>query len=96
MANEKNVESKEEKGQVYGEMVRDLGTRFLQNRKRFISTLNRVSGLLDGAEFRKLQSLSRGGEIENAGVFEDRFEEIFGAKDPEEKRELVRMALRHI
>ncbi|MFT5366258.1 MAG: hypothetical protein ACI8V2_001205 [Candidatus Latescibacterota bacterium] len=96
MANDKLVESREEKGRTYGDMVLDLGTRFIQDRKRFISTLNKVSGLLEGPEFRELQSLSRGGEIDSAGVFEDRFEAIVGAKDPEAKRELVWTALRHM
>ncbi len=80
----------------YGDMLRELGTDFLRNPKRFKFALNRMSHRLDIHEFEQLQKLSRNQKIENAGAFEDRFEEICWAKDPAEKRELVRRILRHM
>ena len=96
MAKGKVVESREEKIRTYPDMIEDLGGHFLKDQKRFIFGLNRVSEMLDGSQFRKLQALCRGEKIETTGVFEDKFEEICGEMTPEAKRELVRMALRHM
>lgn len=96
MNNNKHKESAEEKVRDYGDMVRDLGTRFLQDRKRFKLAINRVSEMLEGREFNQFQSMSRNEDLDDVGDFEDQFEEICGAKDKEEKRELVRLVLRHM
>ena len=77
-------------------MLRELGTYFFRNPKRFKFALNRMSHRLDARELAQLQQLSRDRKIEDSGTFEDRFEEICWAKDPEEKRELVRRMLRHM
>jgi hypothetical protein len=96
MNNSKLKESAEEKVRSYGDMVRDLGMRFLQDRKRFKSAINRVSEMLEGREFNQFQALSRNEDLDDVGDFEDQYEEICGAKDKEEKRELVRLVLRHM
>lgn len=96
MQNDKLAETVAEQGLKYGDMLRELGTDFLRNPKRFKFALNRMSHRLDTSEFEQLQKLSRDRKIENSGTFEDRFEEICWAKDPAEKRELVRRMLRHM
>ena len=96
MQNDKLRETIAEQGLKYGDMLRELGTYFLRNPKRFKFALNRMSHRLDTREFEQLQKLSRERKIENLGIFEDRFEEICWAKDPSEKRELVRRMLRHM
>ncbi len=96
MQNDKLAETVAEQGLKYGDMLRDLGASFLRNPKRFKFALNRMSHRLDIREFEQLQKLSRDRTIENSGTFEDHFEEICWAKDPVEKRELVRRMLRHM
>ena len=96
MQNDKLAETVAEQGLKYGDMLRDLGTYFLRNPKRFKFALNRLSHRLDAREIAQLQKLSRDRTIENSGTFEDQFEEICWAKDPAEKRELVRRMLRHM
>ena len=96
MQNDKLAETVSEQGLKYGDMLRELGAYFLRNPKRFKFALNRLSYRLDTREFEQLQKLSRDRKIENSGTFEDRFEEICWAKDPTEKRELVRRMLRHM
>ena len=96
MQNDKLAETVAEQGLKYGDMLRELGIYFFRNPKRFRFALNRMSHRLDVREFEQLQKLSRDRKIENSGIFEDRFEEICWAKDPAEKRELVRRMLRHM
>ncbi len=96
MRNDKLMETVEEKGRKYGEMLRELGAYLLRNPKRFKFALNRVSNRLDGCELVQLQKLSRNRKIENSGTFEDQFEEIYWTKDQMEKREVVRLMLRHM
>ena len=96
MQNDRLAETVAEQGLKYGDMLRDLGIYFLRNPKRFKFALNRMSHRLDARELAQLQKLSRERKIENSGTFEDQFEEICWAKDPAEKRELVRRMLRHM
>ena len=96
MQNDRLAETISEQDWKYGDMLRKLGTYFLRNPKRFKFALNRMSHRLDARELAHLQKLSRDRTIENPGTFEDRFEEICWAKDPAEKRELVRRMLRHM
>lgn len=96
MRNEKLAESAEEKGRPYSDMLQELGTCFLQNRKRFKFALNRVSGMLMIHEFEHFKTLSQDRDMEDSGSFEDRFEEICWEKGSAEKRELVRLMLRHL
>ena len=96
MQNNKLAETVAEQSWKYGDMLRELGTSFFRNPKRFKFALNRMSHRLDPREIEQLQKLSRDQAIENPGTFEDRFEEICWAKDPAEKRELVRRMLRHM
>ena len=96
MQNDKLVETRAEKGRKYGEMLRELGAYFLRNPKRFKFALSRVSNGLSSRELEQLQKLSRNQKVKNSGAFEDQFEEICWAKDPVEKRELVRLMLRHM
>ncbi len=96
MQTDKLAETVVEQDWKYGDMLRELGTYFFRNPKRFKFALNRMSHSLDTRELEQLQKLSRERKIENLGIFEDRFEEICWAKDPAEKRELVRRMLRHM
>lgn len=89
-------ESEEEKSKTYGEMMQELGTYFLRNPKRFKTAMNRVSDMLDIQELSQLKDLTRDRDIESSGDFEDRFEEICGAKDQAIRREIVRRALRSL
>lgn len=96
MQNHKLAETVAEQGWKYGVMLRELGTCFFRNPKRFKFALNRMSHRLDAREIKQLQKLSRDRKVENPGTFEDRFEEICWAKDPAEKRDMVRRMLRHM
>lgn len=96
MQTDKLAETVAEQGLKYSDMLRELGTYFLRNPKRFKFALNRLSHRLEPREIAQLQKLSRDRKIEKSGTFEDRFEEICWAKDPTEKRELVRRMLRHM
>ena len=96
MPTDKLKESEEEKRKAYGELVQELGTRFLQDPKRFKTAMNRVSDMLDIQELSQLKDLTGDENIESSGRFEDRFEGICGVKDQAVRREIVRLAFRHM
>ena len=96
MRNEKLEATTEEETLSYVDLLRELGSRFLRDPKRFKAAVNRVSDLLSEEERSRLRALNRGRESIQAGDFEDRFEEICWAKHQDEKRELVRLLLRHM
>lgn len=96
MRNHKLIESAEEEAKTYPQLMQALGAHFLKNRKGFKSAVGDVQEFLSDHETRQLRSLSRDRDIESSGDFEDRFEEICFAKNKSEKRELVRLMLRHM
>ena len=96
MQNQKLAESAEEKNKTYPEMMQDLGAHFFKNRKGFKSAVGQVLEFLEEHEAKRLRGISRDQDIETLGDFEDRFEEICGAKDKEQKREIVRLMLRRL
>ena len=60
MQNDKLAETVVEQGWKYGDMLRELGTYFLRNPKRFKFALNRMSHRLDPREIGAIAKIESG------------------------------------
>ena len=84
-----------EAGESYEDFLRRLAEYLTIDPKKFRRSVNRVAPLLSGDEQDSLKRLSYGVPM-SQGDFEDQFEEICVSKSADERRELMRLWLRHL
>ena len=88
-------ESACEANESYDDFLEELWKYLALDAKKFRRSVNRVAPLLSEAEHAALQHLSHSAPT-SRGDFEDRFEEICVEKTVGQRRELMRLWLRHL